>query len=260
MRVINLTVNGLEDAAERGFFEWVAGKDADVIALQNICCREWKIEDDPRFDLAGYERFFFEGEDEAWGGTCIYLRQMPKAVMRGLSNYDIDKYGTLIQADYDLVSIASIWVPQGFDAPSLKVQHEMRETLKTIMSKVRRKRRLFIYAGNFQIAHTEDDLTDPDQHGLTPGFRKTEQDWMDELLFEIGYRDALREVTSDSGYYSWWPSLEELGGVGADPGAWRVDYQIVSESLGPKVLTASYYTERRFSDHAPLIVDYDIEL
>ena len=80
---------------------------------------------------------------------------------------------------------------------------------------------------------------------------------MDELLFEIG-QDALREVTSDSGY-CWWLSLEELGGVGVTQahGEWIIK---VSESLGPKVLTASYYTERRFSDHAPLIVDYDIEL
>lgn len=259
MRVINLTVNGMIDAAQRGFFDWVQGKDADVIALQNICCREYKIEDDPRFDLPGYERFFYEGEEENFGGTALYVRQMPKAIMRGLAHYNIDRHGTLIQADYEHVSIASVWIPPAYDQELVDIQEEFRETLKSVMSKVRRKRRLFIYAGNLQIAHTSLDLTDPNAHHHTPGFTADERAWLDTITRDIDYRDALREVSAEGGYYSWWPTEDDLG-QHDDLGAWRVDYQITSAALGPKVLTASYYTERRFSDHAPLIVDYDIEL
>lgn len=259
MRVINLTVNGIHDAADRGFFEWVAGKDADVITLQNICCREYKIEDDSRFDLAGYDRFLFEGEDEDFGGTALYVRAMPKAVMRGLSNYEIDKHGTLIQADYDQISIASLWIPPAYDEELVGIQTQLRETLHTIMSKVRRKRRLFIYTGNFQVAHQPGDLTDPELHENTPGFRMPEREWMESLVADLEYCDTLREVTREGGYYSWWPTRDGLG-VDVDPGAWRVDYQLASQVLAGKVLTAAFYTERRFSSHAPLIVDYDIEL
>ena len=259
MRVINLTVNGLYDAADRGLFEWLASKDADVIALQNICCREYKIEEDTRFDLPGFERHLFEGEDEDYGGTALYIRQTPKAIMRGVANYEIDRHGTLIQADYDHVSIASLWLPAGTDSDSAQTRAAFRENLKTVMSKVRRKRRLFIYAGNFQLAHQDIDLSHPERNGFTQGFTEGERDWMNQIITNIGYKDALRQVDKEGGYFSWWPDLHELN-VSEDPGAWRVDYQIVSEALGPKVLTASYYTERRFSDHAPLIVDYDLDL
>lgn len=201
----------------------------------------------------------FEGEDEHYGGTAIYVRHMPKAVMRGLSDYDIDKHGTLIQADYDQVSIASLWIPPGKDSAGLDLQWYFMETLKAQMGKVRRKRRLFIYSGNFQCAHQPRDLTDAPLHVNTLGFLPAQREWMDELLTDVGYRDALREVSRDEGYHSWWPSHEDLG-TQADPGAWRVDYQIVSEQLAPKVMSAAIYTERRFSDHAPVIVDYDLEL
>lgn len=259
MRVINLTVNGIVDAAERGFFDWAATKDADVIALQDVRCREYKIADNPAYQLPGFEAYFFEGEDEDYGGTAIYVRETPKAIMRGLANYDLDKNGTLIQADYDQVSIASLWIPPGRDSEGLDLQWHFMETLNAHMGKVRRKRRLFIYAGNFQMAHQQRDLTDPHLHSNTLGFLPAQREWMDELLGPTGYRDALREVSRDDGYHSWWPTHDDLG-TKADPGAWRVDYQICSEQLAPKVLTASIYTERRFSDHAPVIVDYDLDL
>lgn len=259
MRVINLTVNGLYDAVDRGLFEWLSGKDADIIALQNICCREYKIEDDPRFDLAGFERYLFEGEDEDYGGTALYVKKTPKAVMRGVSNYDIDRHGTLIQADYDQISVASLWLPSGMAAETIKTRALFRESLKVLMSKVRRKRRLFIYAGNFQLAHQTIDLSHPERHSNTQGHTPDEIQWMSQMLENLGYRDALRQVDRNGRYFSWWPDMHALN-MAEDPGAWRVDYQITSESLGPKVLTASYYTEKRFSDHAPLIVDYDVEL
>ena len=259
MRVINLTVNGLQDAVERGFFQWAASKDADVVCLQNIRCREYKIERHPDYGLEGFEPFFFEGEDENYGGTAIFVRKMPKAIMRGLADYSLDRHGTLIQADYEAISVASVWIPPVRDQASMELQWHFMETLTAHLSKVRRKRRLFIYTGCFQVAHQERDLVDAELHSSTPGFLHPQREWMSNLLGKAGYKDALREVTRSSDEYSWWPTAAELG-VKDSPGAWRVDYQICSDDLARTIQTAAHYTDRRFSDHAPLIVDYDVEL
>ena len=108
MRVISLRCNGLISAVKQGLTEWLASKDADVICLQDVRVREYKVKDDQRFCPKGFEAFYFEGEDEGNGGVAIFTRHTPKAVMRGLGSYDLDRDGRNIQADFDHVSIVSI--------------------------------------------------------------------------------------------------------------------------------------------------------
>ena len=100
MRVISLRCNGLISAVKQGLTEWLASKDADVICLQDVRVREYKVKDDPRFCPGGFEAFYFEGEDEGNGGVAIFTRHTPKAVMRGLGSYDLDRDGRYIQADF----------------------------------------------------------------------------------------------------------------------------------------------------------------
>jgi len=257
IRVISLRCNGLVSAVKQGLTEWLASKDADVICLQDVRVREYKVADDPRFCPDGFEPFYFEGEDESAGGVAIFTRHTPKAVMRGLGSYDFDRDGRYIQADFEHVSIVSILPPTPTDDPN-NLRNTFLESCETWMRKIRKKRRHFIFCGDFGVAARTIDLEEWHQHNDSPGFTKDDRQWIDTLLNEVGYADAFREVFTNEPAYSWYPSSDVFDMP--NPGAWRTDLQLVSQEISRRVLSAGYVAKRPFDDRVPLIVDYDISV
>ena len=257
MRVISLRCNGLISAVKQGLTEWLASKDADVICLQDVRVREYKVIDDPRFCPEGFEAFYFEGEDEGNGGVAIFTRHTPKAVMRGLGSYDLDRDGRYIQADFEHVSVVSILPPSPTSDPQ-ELRAAFLESLETWMRKIRKKRRHFIFCGDFGVAARTLDLEEWHQHNESPGFTKEDRHWIDSLLNDVGYVDAFREVFANEPAYSWFPGPEVFDMP--NPGAWRTDLQLASLEISRRVLAAGYVTKRPFDDRVPLIVDYDISI
>ncbi len=257
MRVISLRCNGLISAAKQGLIDWLASKDADVICLQDVRVREYKVIDDPRFCPEGFTPFYFEGEDEKRGGVAIWTRHTPKAVMRGLGSYQLDRDGRYIQADFDNVSVVSILPPAPWEGdPDARLS--FTETLDGWMRKIRKKRRHFIFCGDFGVAARTLDLEEWHKHNDSPGFSKQDRQWLDGLLNEAGYVDAFRAVFSNEPAYSWFPDDTVFGM--ANPGAWRTDLQLVSQEISRRILAAGYVTKRPFDDRIPLIVDYELDL
>lgn len=257
MRVISLRCNGLVSAAKQGLIDWLTSKDADVICLQDVRVREYKVIDDARFCPEGFTPFYFEGEDEGRGGVAIWTRHTPKAVMRGLGSYHLDRDGRYIQADFDQVSIVSVLPPAPWES---ETEHRaaFMESLEAWMRKIRKKRRHFIFCGDFGIAARTVDCEEWHKHNDTPGFTKEDRQWLDGLLTEAGYVDAYRSVFANEPAYSWFPE-GPLSGI-EQPGAWRTDLQLVSQELSRRVLAAAYVTKRPFDDRVPLMVDYDLSL
>ncbi|MBU29726.1 MAG: exodeoxyribonuclease III [Gammaproteobacteria bacterium] len=257
MRIISLRCNGLISAVKQGLTEWLLSKDADVICLQDVRVRGNKVIDDERFYPNGFSPFFFEGEDEGKGGVAIFTRHAPKAVMRGLGSYDLDRDGRYIQADFDSVSIVSILLPSP-TSDERKIRDAFIKSLETWMRKVRKKRRHFIFCGDFGVAARTLDVEKWHQHHESPGFTKDDRHWLDSLLSGIGYADAFRQVFINEPAYSWFPEAEIFNMP--NPGAWRTDLQLVSQEISSRVLAAGYVTKRLFDDRVPLVVDYDIKL
>ena len=255
MRVISLRCNGLISAVKQGLNEWIASKDADIICLQDVRVREYKIMGDSRFCPEGFEAFYFEGEDEDQGGVAIFTRRTPKAVMRGLGSYDLDRDGRYIQADFEHVSVVSLLPPSPTADPT-ELRATFLQSLETWMRKIRKKRRHFIFCGDFGVAARTLDLEEWHQHNESPGFTQEDRHWIDMLLNDIGYVDAFREVFADEPAYSWFPKPEVFDMP--NPGAWRTDLQLASLEISRRVLAAGYVSQRRFDDRVPLIVDYDI--
>jgi exodeoxyribonuclease-3 len=164
--------------------------------------------------------------------------------------------GRYIQADYERISVGCLLAPQAEegDAAAIARKAEFFELLGNHLQKVRNKRREFILCGNWQIAHTAADVQNAADSGNLPGFLGDERQWMDALL-ENGYVDAFREVNTDRDEFTWWPNDDSR-----ESGGWRTDMQIVSQSLKYKVEHGAIYKVKAFSSHAPLIMDYDIEL
>lgn len=253
MRIISFSADGVREAAQRGFYEWLARQDADFVCIQDLRCAEYELQDDPFFP-ADYNSYFFDDVDGKSNGVAIYCRSLPKAIMTGLGFPDFDMQGRYIQADYADLSVGCILPPVAADDDNDAQDRKniFFELLDAHLQKVRNKRREFIICGNWGIAHSAADVQMGAAHGNRSGFLPEERQWMDSLL-ENGYVDAFRQVSADSDAYTFWP--EERGKDG-----WRLDMQIISEGLQYTVEHAAIYTGSEFSRHAPLIIDYDIDL
>ncbi len=255
MRVVTINVNGLKNAAQAGFYEWMKAQDADVVCVQNLKARVTEL-DDAIYHPQGYEAFFFDAEDVEQGGVAIYSREMPKAIMTGFAYEPADRQGRFLQADFDKVSIATVLAPcaLGEDDEKQQEKDEFMDAFLVHLNKTLRKRRQFVFCGSLHTAHLVTDASSKYHTMDVSGFLPHERAMLDELFEEMGYVDAFRAVNLEKKQYTWWP--EWAAGWRKQAG-WRTDYQIASPSLRSSVKDAWIDTETRFSDHAPLIVDYD---
>ena len=253
MRIISFSADGVREAAGRGFYEWLSRQDADFICIQELRCSEYDLHDDIFFP-GDYNAYFFDDINGKENGVALYCRELPKAIMTGLGFSDFDMQGRYIQADYGSLSVGCLLAP--FAADDADEAQESKDDFYNLLGahlqKIRNKRREFIICGNWRIAPQSIDLQNPEDCQGRSGFLLQEQDWM-EVLLDNGYADAFRQVCSDTDAFTFWP--EEIGRDG-----WRVDLQLVSEELQDSVEHAAIYTGASFSSHAPVIIDYDIEL
>lgn len=255
MRIISFSADGLQQAASRGLYDWLADQDADFICIQDLRCSEYDLQDDLYFPRE-YNGYFFDDVGGKRNGVALYCRKLPKAIMTGLGFADFDMEGRYIQADYEHLSVGCLLAPYASeqDPGSLARKSTFFELYANHLQKVRNKRREFIICGNWQIAHTAADVENTERNGGQPGFLSQERQWMDELLSN-GYVDAFREINSDRDEFTWWPGEDREAGNG-----WRTDLQVISQGLKFKVEHGAIYKVQAFSSHAPLIMDYDLEV
>ena len=257
MRIISVNVNGIQQAVERGLFDWLKTQDADVICLQDTRIRTYDIEG-PEYQLDGYFQYAVDGENANEGGVAIYSKLQPKAIIFGLGFEHCDRYGRYLQADFEKVSIASLLLPSGMDGDSaLNHKFKFLEDFTQYLNKQRRKRREFIYCSSLYMAHHKQDVKnwrDCQQH---PGFLAPERAWMDEVFGNMGYVDALREVTREGDLFSWLPDTEQAQMLNL---GFRFDYQILTPGLRRFVNNARIVRAAAYSQHRPLVIDYDWKL
>ncbi len=255
MRIISLCVDGIHQAAARGLYDWIEEQDADIICLQDLRALEYEL-DDAVFHPEGYFSYFFDSGVKHYNGVAIYSRFQPKALIYGLGfSSGVDMEGRYLQVDFERYSIGSLLAPSAFsEMESQEVKIKFFEDFQALLHKVTRKRRHFIFCGNWAMAHGKKDVENWQQNVNHSGFLAHEQQWMNQLFKQVGYSDAFRLAVPEGGEYSWWPS----GQIGEGDG-WRTDYQVISDSLAKKVEYAAIYKTRHFSSHLPVIVDYDID-
>ncbi len=251
MRIISFSADGIINAAEKGFYDWLAKQDADFICIQDLRCSEYDLQDNKYFPQ-DYNAYFFDDIGGKANGVAIYCRKLPKAIMTGLGFADFDMEGRYIQADYEDLSIGCLLAPfaEPGDTDQLARKMAFYEQLGGHLQKVRNKRREFIICGNWHLVHTSADVQNTDHNSDSSAH---ERQWM-EVLLESGYIDAFREINSDQDEFTWWPEGDR-GNNGR-----RSDFHIVSKGLQDTVDYGAIYKSREFSTHAPVIMDYDIEL
>lgn len=256
MRIINFCAEGIREVANNGFFEWVCDQDADFICVQDLRAHEYDLKDDVFFP-AGYNAYFFDAVEKNSNGVAIYCRELPKAIITGLGFAEFDMQGLYLQADFESVSVASFLAPAAAagDAGAQTRKMAFYEQFLAHLNKVRNKRREFIIAGNWNIAHQEHDVQAHAAQADSSGFLPQERALLDQLYNELEYDDAFRIVCSDDDEFTWWPEAADRSSNG-----WRVDTQVISQGLRNSVEYGSIYKNQVFSSHAPVIMDYEQEV
>ncbi len=257
MKIITLNCNGIRSAAKKGFFEWMLKQRADVICLQETKAQEPQL-DDELFHPAGYHRFLHDAEKPGYSGVGLYCRHKPRRVIHGLDDELIDREGRYLEACFGNLSVVSLYMPSG---SSGEVRQEFKIRMMGIMLphllKLKKRKRQYIICGDWNIAHTNEDIRNWRGNKKNSGFLPEEREWLTELFDKHRYVDAFRTLEQKEHEYTWWSNR---GQAYANNTGWRIDYQITTPGLKEAVKKTSVYRDQRFSDHAPLCIDYDFKI
>jgi exodeoxyribonuclease-3 len=257
MKIITVNVNGIRSAATKGFFDWMAQQNADVICLQETRAESAKLAATITAP-DGYHACFNDAERKGYSGVAIYSRQPPDRIRTELGWESADREGRFIQADFGALSVISIYLPSGTSGPERQaIKYEFMDRLLPALQRFRRQKRNYILCGDWNIAHKNIDIKNWRGNQKNSGFLPEERAWLDKVFDEVGLVDAFRVVNQEADQYTWWSNR---GQAWAKNVGWRIDYQIISPRLRDRVRGAEIYTAQRFSDHAPLIMEYDLTL
>ncbi|MDD2723087.1 MAG: exodeoxyribonuclease III [Methylovulum sp.] len=257
MRIISLNTNGIRSAERKGFFTWMQQQNADVVCIQETKAQLHQLATDI-FHPENYYCFYHDAEKKGYSGVALYCKNQPDAINQGIGWPDFDSEGRFIEARFGNLSVVSLYLPSGSSSEERQsVKFDVMARLAPYLQNLAENGRDTIICGDWNIAHKEIDLKNWRGNQKNSGFLPEERAWLDGLLTSGRWYDAFRLVNQEAGQYTWWSNR---GQAWAKNVGWRIDYQIISTSLKDKVQTAGIYKDERFSDHAPLIIDYDYQL
>ncbi|NNF62176.1 MAG: exodeoxyribonuclease III [Gammaproteobacteria bacterium] len=266
MRIITVNVNGIRAAARKGFFSWMTRQKADVVCLQETRAAPDQIEDRV-FHPPSFQNFYHPAQRRGYSGVAIYTRHEPDAVIEGFARaasakspgwQEFDDEGRYLEARFGNLSVVSLYAPSGSSHEDRQAaKFRFLELFMPLLRRFRRQRREYVICGDWNIAHKKIDLKNWRSNQKNSGFLPEERAWMDELFGPAGFVDAFRQVDERDEQYTWWSNR---GRAWDNNVGWRIDYQVATPGIGNSARSARIYRRKRFSDHAPLIIDYDYEL
>ncbi|MFQ6006959.1 MAG: exodeoxyribonuclease III [Woeseia sp.] len=253
-RVISLNANGIRSAARKGFFEWMHKQSADVVCIQETKAQVHQLTDE-RFSPDSYHCFYEDAVKKGYSGVAIYTRRAPDDVVRGFGEKEFDDEGRYLEVRLGDLSIVSVYLPSGSSGDERQAaKFRFLDAFTPHLEALQGRESEYILCGDWNIAHREIDLKNWKANQKNSGFLPQERQWMDELFGPVNFVDAFRAVNPEADQYTWWSNR---GRAWDNNVGWRLDYQVVTPGLKDKILESDIYKAERFSDHAPLIMDYD---
>jgi len=253
-RVISLNANGIRAAARKGFFDWMDKQSADVVCIQETKAQVHQLTDDC-FQPAGYHCFYEDAVKKGYSGVAIYSRHEPTEVIRGFGEKEFDDEGRYLELRLGKISVVSVYLPSGLSGEERQAaKFRFLDAFEPHLEKLQALDSEYILCGDWNIAHKEIDLRNWKANRKNSGFLPEEREWMDKVFGPVNYVDAFREINPEPDQYTWWSNR---GRAWDNNVGWRLDYQVVTPGLKDRVLTTDIYKAERFSDHAPLTMDYE---
>lgn len=253
-RVISFNANGIRAAARKGFFDWMAGQNADVVCIQETKAQVHQLTDEV-FSPTGYHSYYEDAEKKGYSGTAIYSRRKPKKIIRGYGDAEFDSEGRYLEVQLAGINVVSLYLPSGSSGDiRQEAKYRCLASFTEHLHKLQRRRSETVICGDWNIAHNEIDLKNWKANQKNSGFLPEERAWLDKVFGEYRYTDAFRTLEQEPDQYTWWSNR---GRAWDNNVGWRLDYQVVTPGLKNKVTRTAIYRDERFSDHAPLTMDYD---
>ncbi len=265
-RLTSLNLNGIRSATSKGVEQWIAHTGPDCICVQEVKAQATDIQG--RFErLAGLQGHFHFAQKKGYSGVGIYTRHEPSEVIAGFDGGEFDTEGRYVELRFDTparkLSIISAYFPSGSSGEERQLaKYRFLAAFHPHLMHTKRERE-FILCGDVNIAHQQIDLKNWRSNQKNSGFLPQERDWMTKLLHttdpEGGLVDVYRQLqpTATDTAYTWWSNR---GQAYANNVGWRLDYHLATPALAALARTESIYKGEKFSDHAPLTVDYAFDL
>lgn len=253
MRVITANVNGIRSASKKGFFEWLETTQADFVCLQETRAHLSQLSD-PLFHPKGYHVFYLDAEKAGYSGVAIFSKAKPDAIVSTLGFPLADTEARYLEFKLGKLSVVSLYLPSG---TSSEVRQEQKylfmDKYFPILKKQLKSDRAYIICGDWNIAHQKIDLKNWRTNQKNSGFLPEERAWLDKV-FASGWVDAFRQLNQEPDQYTWW---SHRGKAYENNTGWRIDYQIITPNLADSLQSVEIFKKLKFSDHAPVIMDYD---
>lgn len=257
MRIITLNLNGIRSAARKGFFDWLPRQRADVVCVQELKAQAGDLDSRMRAP-GGFQGAFHHAHRKGYSGVGLYCRHKPDRVVEGVGDRAIDAEGRYLRADFGRLSVISVYLPSGSSG-----EHRQQAKFRFMdhffpqLRKLATEGREIVLCGDWNIAHREIDLKNWRGNQKNSGFLPEERAWLSRVFDRLGWVDVFRRLDPRPEQYTWWSNR---GQAWAKNVGWRIDYQIATPGLAAKATRAAIYKSKRFSDHAPLTIDYDCTL
>ena len=258
-RIITLNLNGIRSATRKGWVDWVAAQQADILCVQEVKAQFDDLDETMRrvADMPGH---FHCAQKKGYSGVALYSRREPLSVRCGFGSAEFDDEGRYVEADFGAFTVISVYVPSGSSSEERQAaKFRFLAEFAPHLRELRASGREIVICGDVNIAHREIDLKNWRSNRKNSGFLPEERAWMTRLLDQHSVVDVYRHLkpatTEES--YTWWSNR---GQAWAKNVGWRLDYQIATPGLAAAARRAEIYKDARFSDHAPLTVDYDVSV
>jgi exodeoxyribonuclease III len=259
-RLVTLNLNGIRSAASKGFVAWAEQVGADCMGVQEVKAQADDVAE--RFERIGSLKGHFHfAQKKGYSGVGLYARRTPSDVIVGIKNKEFDAEGRYVEARFDTarrkLSVISCYFPSGSSGEDRQLaKYRFLDVIYPHLVRLK-KRREFILVGDVNIAHHEIDLKNWKGNQKNSGFLPEERAWMSRLLDDAGLVDVFRRLNPKPEQYTWWSNRGQAWSKNV---GWRLDYHLATPGVAAKARRESIYLDQRFSDHAPVTVDYDFTL
>ena len=259
LRIISANLNGIRSAAKKGFMEWLNHQSADFICVQELKAQEVDLAPEI-LSPPGLNAYFHYAKKKGYSGSGIFTPHAVEHMQLGFGNPEFDAEGRYVEVQIGQLSVISVYMPSGSSSPERQeAKFRFLDAFLPHLIQLKKSGRQILLCGDVNIAHHEIDLKNWKGNLKNSGFLPEERAWLTNLFSELGYVDVYRQLEPNASdtCYTWW---SQRGQAYAKNVGWRIDYQIATPELAQSARKAGVYKEQRFSDHAPLIIEYDWKL
>lgn len=254
MKVISFNANGIRSAARKGFYEWLQQQHADFVCVQETKAQIHQLKLDPVYFPEDYHCDYFDAIKKGYSGVAIYARHKPEQIIKGFGYEYCDGEGRYIQFDYPNLSVISLYLPSGTSGEGRQaIKYDFLDRFAQHLIDLKEQGRELIICGDYNIAHKKIDIKNWRGNQKNSGFLPEERAWLDKLFGPMEFVDAFRQRNQEEEQYTWWSNRGQAWEKNV---GWRIDYQVITQGLATCVGEVAIYRDIKFSDHAPLLIEY----